>query len=212
MISNRFRDDIQCYKYNYYFPMIRAIGDMKRLRFFDESGFQCKYLGRKRGRAPRGQDLKMEIPNASRRYFTLGAITSALQGTAPLLGVLYDGGMHHEDLIEFFRRGEILDSFHQGDVLIWDNCRTHPTKFVNYIVQALARRGAMVAFLPQYHPHFNPIELTFGWIKERLSHCCDRGNYLSLLNEINNRINCVTVDMMQGWYRKARREMVAEGC
>lgn len=67
MIADRLRGDIQRYKHELYFPMIRAIGDPLRLRFFDESGFQCKYLGRKRGRAPRGERLYLDIENPRAR-------------------------------------------------------------------------------------------------------------------------------------------------
>ena len=212
MIADRLRGDIQRYKHELYFPMIRAIGDPLRLRFFDESGFQCKYLGRKRGRAPRGERLYLDIANPSRRFFTLAGVTSARPGTAPFLGALIEGGMHGEDVIAFFSRPEIISSFLPGDVLIWDNCRTHHTAAVLAHMKAmLATRGATLAFLPQYYPTFNPIELQFGWIKGRLSHCCDRGDYLSLLEAIRGRIDAITIDMMQGWYNKALEEMRAEG-
>ena len=189
-----------------------TISDWRRLRFLDESSINGRVLGRKTGRSKKGVPLRMEFLNASRRSASLLALTSAREGTDPLIGVMYDGAVRVADLLEFWQRPEVIASILPGDVVIMDNCRTHHNaEVLSYLDQMLRSRGARYVFLPPYYPHFNPIELVFGWIKHRLSHVCDRGDFMHLLECVCGRIEDVTIELIQSYYNKVLREMRGEG-
>jgi len=57
-----------------------------------------------------------------------------------------------------------------GDVLVMDNAKVHTSDCsFEYLVEALSRAGARVAFLPAYSPELNPCEEIFRdtkrWIR-----------------------------------------------
>ena len=54
-----------------------------------------------------------------------------------------------------------------NSILVMDNCSIH---HVEEIVELLQRAGILVIFLPLYSRDFNPIELTFSYLKYLQEH------------------------------------------
>jgi len=212
LIQDRLRHDIQDYIEHEYFPLFRRLRIWRRNRYFDEANFQGRHLGRNRGRSTRGTRLYMERLNASRRSVTLMGLTGACDGVSPFMGVVIEGGARAADLLAFWERDDIIDSIRPGDLVLWDNCRTHHHADVfRYMEQMLHSRGAALVYLPQYYPQYNPIELAFQWIKHRLSHACNRGDFLHLLACIQGRINRMSTALVQSFYDKSLHEMQRDG-
>jgi hypothetical protein len=59
----------------------------------------------------------------------------------------------------------LAPSLRPGQVVILDNVRAHKSEGARTAVEAV---GARLLFLPPYSPDFNPIELAFAKVKERL--------------------------------------------
>jgi transposase len=62
-------------------------------------------------------------------------------------------------------------ALHPGQVVVLDNLSAHKGEEARHAVEAA---GARLLFLPAYSPDFNPIELAFAKIKERLRAAAQR--------------------------------------
>lgn len=82
-----------------------------------------------------------------------------------------------------------------------DNARCHTSLSIK---DNLERRGHTLQRLPPYSPHLNAAESVFSSIKRhvRLQDLSDRE---SLNGYINNGIQVITSEMMQGWIREVSR-------
>ena len=202
-IAERNRPDIVAYKRNYYFPMLRRVRLLERLRYMDESSLQSWMCLKKKGRAPLGVRLRINRPNPGRQQYTLLGLTSARDDTRPFIGSFIAGGVRLPDMVEFWHRIDVIESILPGDVVIFDNFSVHHcADFLSYLHLVLRARGATFTFLPQYHCELNPIENTFGWIKLGLRRH-NRGDDDLLLTAAKERIAALPLSMMKNWYRKA---------
>lgn len=59
----------------------------------------------------------------------------------------------------------LIPNMNSGDIVVMDNIAAHRSKFV---VQAIKAAGEDVPFTPPIHPEFNPIEKTWGKLKDIL--------------------------------------------
>ena len=68
-------------------------------------------------------------------------------------------------------------------ILLLDNCSIHKTKIVN---EAVKVKGYNLMFIPPYSPEFNPIELVFGFIKNKYYRSRLEEGSLKMINVINS--------------------------
>ena len=131
-----------------------------RLIFVDESGFRLGSSPRY-GWAPKGQDAPGKHVHGKWSTMTMiGAI--ALDG---FRGFTTIDAATSAEVFRIFVEEELCPSLRAGDVVVMDNLSAH--KDVRAI-KAIRDVGADVLFLPPYSPEFNPIEKTWGKLKDIL--------------------------------------------
>jgi transposase len=130
------------------------------LVFVDETSTHTA-LTRRRARAPRGERAVGRTPrNHGPNVTLLATLTPAGIGPAVAIPGAVDGAA----FIAYAER-VLAPSLRPGQVVILDNLSAHKSEGVRTAVEAV---GARLLFLPPYSPDFNPIELAFAKVKERL--------------------------------------------
>ena len=131
-----------------------------RLVFIDETGTTTK-MTRLRGRAPRGERLKMHVPfgHWHTQTFVAGLRCDGL--TAPWV---LDGPMNRRTF-EVYVETQLAPTLSRDDIVIMDNLSPHKGPRVTELIQDC---GAWPLFLPPYSPDLNPIERAFAKLKELL--------------------------------------------
>jgi transposase len=131
-----------------------------RLVFIDETGTTTK-MTRLRGRAPRGERLRMHVPfgHWHTQTFVAGLRCDGL--TAPWV---LEGPMNRR-AFEVYVETQLAPTLSSGDVVLMDNLSSHKGSRVTGLIQDC---GAWLLFLPPYSPDLNPIELAFSKLKELL--------------------------------------------
>lgn len=94
----------------------------------------------------------------SERWSVLPAIT--VNGYLP--GTLIHQGSINAQLFEEWLEFTVLPQLEEGSIIGMDNASIHRTQRVRDIVAAA---NCWLEYLPPYSPDFNPIELSFGWLK-----------------------------------------------
>jgi transposase len=96
----------------------------------------------------------------------LAALTPAGMGPAVAIPGAVDGAA----FVAYAER-VLAPSLHPGQVVVLDNLSAHKREEARTAVEAT---GARLLFLPAYSPDFNPIELAFAKIKQRLRTAAER--------------------------------------
>lgn len=165
--------------------------DSNSLVFLDEAGVDIA-MSRTHGWAPPGETPVIERPARGRRISLIGAI--AADGTRALRKV--EGYVDGDEFIAFLKE-DLGPRLKKGDIVIMDGPSIHK---VEGVAGVLAERGATAMFLPPYSPEFNPIEMTWSWLKNLLRRAPPRK--LSLLKEqVANLWATVSAELCQGWVR-----------
>jgi len=131
-----------------------------RLVFIDETGTTTK-MTRLRGRARRGQRLRMSAPFGHWGTQTFIAALRCDGLTAPWV---IDRPMNRQ-IFETYVETQLAPTLQPGDVVILDNLASHKSGKAKAI---LKERGAWFLFLPPYSPDLNPIEMAFAKLKAHL--------------------------------------------
>ncbi len=135
------------------------------LVFIDETSTHTS-LTRRRARAPRGERAIGRTPrNHGPNLTLLAALTPA--GIGPAMTI--PGG----DRAAFAAYAEriLAPSLRPGQVVVLDNLSAHKNADARTAIEAV---GCRLLFLPAYSPDFNPIELAFAKVKERLRAAAER--------------------------------------
>lgn len=120
----------------------------------------------------------------------MGAI--GLEGPRALR--LVEGFVNGETFVSYLRE-DLGPTLKPGDIVVMDGPSIHK---VTGVAEALAERGASAMYLPAYSPEFNPIEMTWSWMKNLLRAMPPRR--LKQLKERTKTIwNEVTSDLCRGW-------------
>ena len=128
--------------------------------FIDETGASTK-MARLRGRAPKGERLRAEIPHGHWKTTTfVGGLRLSGLGAPMVL----DGPMTGA-WFRAYAEPVLVPTLAPGDVVILDNLPCHKGSAVRRAVDAA---GASLLFLPPYSPDFNPIENAFAKLKALL--------------------------------------------
>ena len=128
--------------------------DPRRLVFIDESGANLA-MGRSHAWVLRGEEYVEPRPmnwgdNLRVRlggWVTLGTQWKAVKAT---------------DFIAWVRE-RLAPRLRRGDIVLLDNLRAHKAPAV---ADLIARRGAILKFLPPYSHDFNPIEAVWALVKK----------------------------------------------
>lgn len=131
-----------------------------RLVFIDETGTTTK-MTRLRGRARRGQRLKMKAPFG---HWGTQTFIAALRHDGLTAPWVIDAPMNRRTF-EIYVETQLAPTLKRGDVVILDNLPAHKSEKAKAI---LKRRGAWFLFLPPYSPDLNPIEMAFAKLKAHL--------------------------------------------
>ncbi|MEM6439106.1 MAG: IS630 family transposase, partial [Pseudomonadota bacterium] len=134
--------------------------DPERLIFIDETGLNTK-MARLRGRAPRGERLRVGIPHGHWRATTFVAGLRLSGMDAPMV---IDGPINGESFLAYVQQ-VLVPTLRPGDVVIMDNLGSHKGAAVR---EAIKAAGASLRFLPPCSPDFNPIENAFAKLKALL--------------------------------------------
>jgi transposase len=128
--------------------------------WLDETGSHLGYTPRYAW-APRGERAQGAAPrNPGQNKTVIAALTRA--GLGPLLR--FDGAMT-TGRFEGYVRHVLAPTLRPGQVVVADNLRAHHGAGARAAIEA---RGAQLWHLPAYSPDFNPIELAFSTVKQRL--------------------------------------------
>ena len=123
----------------------------ERLVFIDETGTTTK-MTRLRGRARRGQRLRMKAPFG---HWGTQTFIAALRHDGLTAPWVIDTPMNRQ-IFEAYVETQLAPSLKPGDIVILDNLPSHKSEKANAI---LKERGAWFLFLPPYSPDLNPIEM-----------------------------------------------------
>src|SRR6187200_2170584 len=130
------------------------------LVFVDETSTHTS-MTRRRARAPRGERAVGRVPrNHGPNITLLAALTPT--GIGPVVAI--PGAVDGAAFVAYAER-VLAPSLRPGQVVVLDNLRVHKSELARRAVETV---GARLLFLPAYSPDFNPIELAFAKVKQRL--------------------------------------------
>lgn len=124
-------------------------------------------MARLRGRAPKGQRLRVGVPRGHWKTTTFVAGLRLTGLTAPFV---LDGPMNRSAFLAYVSR-VLVPELKPGDVVILDNLPAHKGSRVRAAIEAT---GASLLYLPPYSPDFNPIENAFAKLKALLRKAAER--------------------------------------
>ncbi len=140
--------------------------DPERLVFIDET-WATTNMARTRGRAPRGQRLRMGVPYGHWKTTTFVAGLRLGGIAAPFV---IDGPINR-NAFETYVAKVLVPELAPGDVVVMDNLSSHKGPRVRELIEAA---GARLLYLPPYSPDFNPIENAFAKLKALLRKAAER--------------------------------------
>jgi transposase len=134
--------------------------DIRRLVFVDEAAYRLGSSPRF-GWSPRGKDAHgMHVQGKWQTVTMIGAI--AMDGFRALMTI--NAGTS-TDVFSAFVNQQLIPSMNSGEVVVMDNLSAHKNTAV---IADFQRCGIGVLFTPPYSPEFNPIEKTWGKLKDIL--------------------------------------------
>lgn len=134
--------------------------------FIDET-WASTNMARRRGRAPKGERLRVGIPHGHWKTTTLVAGLRLTGMVAPF--VL--GGPINRVAFETYVDKVLVPDLKPGDIVVMDNLSSHKGPRVRALIEAA---GASLLYLPPYSPDFNPIENAFAKLKALLRKAAER--------------------------------------
>jgi transposase len=165
--------------------------DPAALIFVDETSTHTA-LTRRRARAPRGARAVGRVPrNHGPNVTLLAALTPAGVGPALAITGAVDGAA-----FALYAERLLAPTLRPGQIVVLDNLSAHKGAEARTAVEAA---GARLLFLPAYSPDFNPIELAFAKVKERLRAAAERTPD-GLVAATASAIDAVTAADARGFY------------
>jgi transposase len=124
-------------------------------------------MARLRGRAPRGQRLRVPIPHG---HWKTTTFVAGLRQDGIVAPFVLDGPINR-DAFEAYVAQVLVPELQPGDTVIMDNLSSHKGPRVRELIEAA---GARLLYLPPYSPDFNPIENAFAKLKALLRKAAER--------------------------------------
>ena len=161
------------------------------LVFVDETSTHTG-LTRRRARAPRGERAVGRTPrNHGPNVTLLATLTPA--GIGPTLAI---AGAVDGTAFALYAERLLAPTLRPGQVVVLDNLSAHKSEDARTAIEAA---GARLLFLPAYSPDFNPIELAFAKVKERLRAAAERTPD-GLITATASAIDAVSAADAHGFY------------
>ena len=136
------------------------------LVFIDET-WASTNMARRRGRAPRGQRLRMSVPHG---HWKTTTFIAGLRNTGMVAPFVIDCPVNRE-VFETYVEKVLAPELRPGDIVVMDNLSSHKGPAVRTMIEAV---GARLLYLPPYSPDFNPIEKAFSKLKAGLRKAAQR--------------------------------------
>ena len=178
---------------------------LEHLVFLDECGFALN-LHRFSGWCERGKRLVEEVPfikGINRKGINrsvLGAYSLPTPDNPTGLWALWQKlGAWTGVLFEAFLEEAVLPFVPKGSVLVLDHARIHYNPVMQAKVQAA---GCSLLYLPPYSPDFNPIELVWSWIKDKVRQLAPRTDD-QRITDIKTARHALPPEAAQKWFQKA---------
>ncbi len=124
-------------------------------------------MARLRGRAPKGQRLRVAVPHG---HWKTTTFVAGLRRSGIVAPFVLDGPINRA-AFETYVAQVLVPELRQGDVVIMDNLSSHKGPRVRELIEAA---GASLLYLPPYSPDFNPIENAFAKLKALLRKAAER--------------------------------------
>ncbi len=134
--------------------------------FIDET-WTSTNMARLRGRAPKGQRLRVAIPHG---HWKTTTFVAGLRRDGIVAPFVLDGPINR-DAFETYVAQVLVPELRAGDIVIMDNLSSHKGPLVRELIEAA---GASLLYLPPYSPDFNPIENAFAKLKALLRKAAER--------------------------------------
>jgi transposase len=131
--------------------------DPARLVFIDET-WASTNMARKRGRARKGERLRVGIPYG---HWKTTTFVAGLRVTGMIAPMVLDGPINGDAFVEQI----LVPQLAPGDTVLMDNLGSHRRPAIRAAIEAT---GARLIYLPPYSPDFNPIENAFAKLKALL--------------------------------------------
>jgi transposase len=163
----------------------------QRFVFVDETATPTS-LTRLRARAPRGERAIGTVPRRRWQSVTLVAsVSTAGMGAAMVL----DGALNREAFDAYVEQN-LLPTLRPGQIVILDNLAVHKSPRARALIEGA---GCQLHFLPSYSPDFNPIELAFAKVKQRLRGAGQR-TFAGLVAATAPALDAVTAADARGFF------------
>jgi transposase len=140
--------------------------DPERLVFIDET-WASTNMARRRGRALRGERLRVGIPHG---HWKTTTFVAGLRLTGMIAPMVLDGPINGAAFQAYVDQ-VLVPELREGDIVIMDNLGSHKGRGVREAIEAA---GAHLLYLPPYSPDFNPIENAFSKLEALLRKAAER--------------------------------------
>jgi transposase len=124
-------------------------------------------MARLRGRAPKGQRLRVAVPHG---HWKTTTFIAGLRRDGIVAPFVLDGPINR-DAFEAYVAQVLAPELRAGDIVVMDNLSSHKGPRVRELIEAV---GASLLYLPPYSPDFNPIENAFAKLKALLRKAAER--------------------------------------
>lgn len=183
------RPDVQEKRRKWKLKTARA--DVKRFVFIDQTGINTR-MHRDYGRAPKGVRVIGSVPD---KHYQNSTVMGAMRLDGSVESFVYDGGTDIPTMLTFIQN-VLAPQLKSGDIVIWDNLRTHLSPSV---IEAIQQTGAKVWALPPYSPDLNPIEELWSKVKTYLKKTAARSKDL-LINGLQSALETITTSDIMNWF------------
>ena len=163
----------------------------QRFVFLDETATPTS-LTRLRARAPRGERAIGTVP---RRRWQSVTLLASLSTTGMGAAMVLDGAINREAFDAYVEQN-LLPTLRPGQIVILDNLAVHKSPRARRLIE---EAGCELCFLPSYSPDFNPIELAFAKIKQRLRGKAER-TFPGLVSATGPALEAVTAADARGFF------------
>lgn len=162
------------------------------LVFIDETGTNTS-MTLSHARSPKGDRAHAKVPaKQSKNLTTIGSLNK--DGISSLMTI--EGATTGEVFLGYVEEF-LAPTLKENQVVIMDNLSSHKVKNVREAIEA---KGASLLYLPPYSPDYNPIEMCWSKMKQKLRKIGARTKD-NLQNAIAEAANSVTPENASNWIK-----------
>ena len=193
------------HRLQWYLQFICNVNDSSRLVFADEKPMKERDIFRKMRRNVRDGSTPQHSMNANskNRYNILAAVTIK-EGVKAVEYAVLETTTTAPVFLQFVKRLLQKGTLREGDVFVVDNCSVHLQGDNIGVQRALwSKYQIMMITLPPYSPEFNPTELVFNTLLQRLSSIQARYRTVSemaFVHAIVRAMDCFDIHDVKAFY------------